>query len=259
MLINGSVLGDFSGEFLSVFGMNIAYSCIFLQFFHVGLQNDSHTVVLYKISSHNQNIDISHLINVCRNESIYCELQLQPMGRKSNFEDYFCVNFHVFQVQIGFRMFYRTLDACIENQGFQKYFYVYDPVSVSWGSKFGFFLFQIKKMFSFHKKSHHWFQSQTLSQSNFYHTWTLRNHFFSCDACCWKIPIGKKTKLITRKFWAFLVNSLIEGFVFTVIVGTGNRAKPMYFYAMFNQAVCSKRNRKLTSFENFDKVQKIVL
>ena len=148
MLINGSVLGDFSGEFLSVFGMNIAYSCIFLQFFHVGLQNDSHTVVLYKISSHNQNIDISHLINVCRNESIYCELQLQPMGRKSNFEDYFCVNFHVFQVQIGFRMFYRTLDACIENQGFQKYFYVYDPVSVSWGSKFGFFLFQIKKMFS---------------------------------------------------------------------------------------------------------------
>ena len=44
ILINVSE-SDFSEDVLSVFGMNKSYSCTYLQFFHVDLQNDSLVLV----------------------------------------------------------------------------------------------------------------------------------------------------------------------------------------------------------------------
>ena len=114
-----------------MFGKNRAYSCTFLRFFHVGLQNDNLDFFSYKISSRIRSTDISHVIDVYRYELMHLLLALQTKGRKSIFEDYFCVYFDAIQDDECWKMFYRTLNARIENRGFQQYPYVYDPPSVS--------------------------------------------------------------------------------------------------------------------------------
>ena len=64
--------------------------------------------------------------------------ELQTKGKNNIFERYFCEYFDVFREEHYFRMFYYTLNARIEILGSQQYSYGYDPLGVSWGSKFIF-------------------------------------------------------------------------------------------------------------------------
>ena len=130
-MINVPVFRVLSEVFLNVFGMNKAYNCTYLQFFHVGLQNDNLDFSSYKISSRNRSIDISHVINVDRYELKRLFLELRSRGKKSICEDNFYECLDGFEVEHCLQMFYRTVNVRIENQGSHQYSYGYDPPSVS--------------------------------------------------------------------------------------------------------------------------------